>query len=396
MKDEITVQASGLISRDDFLELAQHRGGPHVSLYLPTERAGPSTRENPIRLKNVLRRAEEALIAGRMRPTEARDLLAPARALEEDYDFWQHQLDGLAVHIAPGYYAQRRLPLRFPELSVVGERFHVRPLLELFTADAYFYLLALSMGQVRVLRCSRYGQQELAVAGMPASMADALWADDPERQQQFRSQIVAQASGKQGEFGVFHGSGDITEDETKEQLFRYFRQVDQALHHVLREENAPLVIASVAYLHPIYVQANTYPHLLSEGVRGNPEEVHPDELRAKGWQVVEPELLRERQEAQQRLAALLGTGRASAQLEEVAREAARGRVETLFIAREGFVWGRVEDGGARLELHDAPQPGDEEIIDFCAVESLLRGAQLHVLAREEMPARALAAAVFRY
>lgn len=396
MNMQVTPQPSGLVSREHLAELASHRGGPHVSIYLPTERAGPATRQNPIRLKNLARNAEEALMAAGMRPTEARDLLEPARALEDDIDFWQHQADGLALHIAPGYYAKHLLPLRFDELAVVGERFYIRPLLELFTADAYFYLLAISINDVRFFRCGRYAQEEIAVAGMPRNMAEALWPDDPERQQQFRGQPVGQASGKQGHFGVFHGSGDIADDETKDRLLRYFQQVDQALHPLLSKETVPLVLAAVDYLRPIFAAASSYPHLLEQFVRGNPDEARPQELRLKAWQLVEPLLRQQWQGALQRFASLEGTGLTSTRIDEVAREARRGRVESLFVARSGTVWAKVSDGGESFEMHDSPQPGDEELVDLAAVQTLAHGGRLYTLDQQEMPSAALAAAIFRY
>lgn len=373
------------------MTLALHHGGPHVSIYLATERAGPRTRENPTRLKNLVRSAEEELLAAGMRPTEARDLLEPARALEEDYDFWQHQSEGLCLHIAPGLFTRHLLPLRFEELVIVGDRFHTRPLLELFTEDAYFYLLAISMGDARVFRCSRYSEQELSIEGMPRSMADALWPDDPEKQRQFRTMLAAQS----GEMALFHSSEDYQE-QTKEQAFRYFRQVDQALHHLLREEAAPLVLAAVEYLQPIYADANTYAHLLPAGVKGNPEDVQPDELRMKAWQVVEPTAKVAQAKAVERFQSLQGTGRTSTRIEEVAREAARGRIDTLIIDREGIAWGHVSPDGETVELHEQPETNDEDVVDFSAIQTLRHGGSVHVLEREEMPVAALAVATLRY
>jgi len=300
MSNKLPAQPSGVMSRDELLTLAEHRGGPHVSIYLPMERAGPQTRENPIRLKNLLRNAEEELVAGKMRPTEVRDLLEAARALEDDYQFWQHQAEGLCIYIAPGFFVQHRLPMRFPERVVVANRFHVRPLLELFTGDVYYYVLAISMGDVRVFRCGRYSEQELSVVDMPRSMDDALWPDDPEKQRQFR----AMRSGQSGETALLY-SPEYAQ-QTKEQLFHYFRQVDQSLHHLLRNESAPLVVAAVDYLHPIYAEANTYRHLLQEGVTGNPEGVQPDELRLKAWQLVEPHVRQARTQALERFQSLQG------------------------------------------------------------------------------------------
>jgi len=43
-------------------------------------------------------------------------------------------------------------------------------------------------------------------------------------------------------------------------------------------KKAPLVLAGVEYLFPIYQEANTYPDLVEEGITGNPENLKPEEL----------------------------------------------------------------------------------------------------------------------
>jgi hypothetical protein len=247
------------------------------------------------------------------------------------------------------------------------------------------------MNEVRIFRCGHFSEQELSVAEMPRNMADALWPDDTEKQRQFRTMLSAQA----GESAVFHSSEDATQ-QTKEQIFRYFRQVDQSLHHLLRNANAPLVVAAVDYLHPIYAEANTYRYLLGEGVSGNPEDVQPDELRLKAWQLVEPKVQRARQEALERFQMLQGTGRTSAQITEIAREAARGRVDTLLLARQGVVWASVSADGESFELHETPEPGDEDLMDFAAIRTVTQGGDLYALDQHEMPTTDPAAAIFRY
>ncbi|MEY4520414.1 MAG: hypothetical protein RLZZ499_3014, partial [Cyanobacteriota bacterium] len=52
--------------------------------------------QDPIRFKNLLRQAEEQLIDRGLRGQDAKDLLQSVQALD-DYEFWQHQSDGLAV-----------------------------------------------------------------------------------------------------------------------------------------------------------------------------------------------------------------------------------------------------------------------------------------------------------
>ena len=71
-------------------------------LYL-MRRAGVETLQNPVRCKNLLRQAEERLLAGGLRPLQAQELLEPVQQLFADFDFWQHQNDGLALFLAAIY-----------------------------------------------------------------------------------------------------------------------------------------------------------------------------------------------------------------------------------------------------------------------------------------------------
>ncbi len=71
--------------------------GVGVSIFLPTHRAGTETQHDPIRLKNLLRRAEERLVAKGLCAKEAEDLIEPPRELLSDSVFWRYQSDGLAI-----------------------------------------------------------------------------------------------------------------------------------------------------------------------------------------------------------------------------------------------------------------------------------------------------------
>ena len=51
--------------------------------------------------------------------------------------------------------------------------------------------------------------------------------------------------------------------------------------------HAPLVLAGVDYLFPIYREANTYPHLLDKGITGSPEELTIKDLHRQSLSLVE-------------------------------------------------------------------------------------------------------------
>jgi hypothetical protein len=92
-----------------------------------SHRAGPEVHKDPIRLKNLLRQATDALQADGVRAPMLHSVLAPPRRLVNDGLFGQHQSDGLALYSRPGWCRSLRVPLDLPELAVVAERFPHQP-----------------------------------------------------------------------------------------------------------------------------------------------------------------------------------------------------------------------------------------------------------------------------
>ena len=79
-------------TRHDLKVLLQEQDDLRVSIYMPTRRAGREIRQNPIRFKNRLKRAEAGLWSAGLRVAEIEELLAPARRLQGDPLYWQHPL----------------------------------------------------------------------------------------------------------------------------------------------------------------------------------------------------------------------------------------------------------------------------------------------------------------
>jgi hypothetical protein len=67
----------------------------------------------PIRLKNLLREAAEALQADGVKAPTIKSLLAPLWRLLDDGLFWQYQSDGLALYSRPGWWRSFRVPWTF-------------------------------------------------------------------------------------------------------------------------------------------------------------------------------------------------------------------------------------------------------------------------------------------
>jgi len=393
-----------ILSREKLCRLIQERQQACVSIYMPTHRAGKEVEQNSIRLKDLLDEAEDRLMAGGLRAPEVRELLEPAHALLPDTYFWQHQSDGLALFVSTRTFRYYRLPLDFDLLVVVSDRFHLKPLLSLFTADGRFYVLALSQNEVRLLQGAHYSVGKINLKNVPEGLAEALKWDEFERHTQFHTSTVtpqgesARRATRGGRPAIFHGHGVGSAAEHKEHILRYFRRVSQGVREILAEEQVPLVLAAVDYLHPIYREANTYPHLVERGIQGNPEGLDADELHARAWAIVEPFFMAERKQAAAHYRQLTGAGsdKASDSLEQVVPAAYFGRVKTLFVAVGSQTWGTFSSQMGVAKVHQEAEPGDEDLLDFAAVHTLLNGGTVYVAEPDEIPGGALLAAVYRY
>jgi hypothetical protein len=172
------------ITGETLKTLAEKSPDLAVSIYMPTYRAGIEVKQNHIRFKNLLRKAEDMIKALNFSKD---DLLQPARQLIDDHMFWSTQGDGLALFLAEGLFLTYRLPDSFEERVVVNDYFHIKPLLGLLTNEGKYYVMAISQKSARLIQCTRQHCEEVTPDGLPQGIAKALPYDDPESQLQFHT-----------------------------------------------------------------------------------------------------------------------------------------------------------------------------------------------------------------
>jgi hypothetical protein len=117
--------------------LSAAEGGTCVSFYMPMARASRETLSNPTRMNNLMREAQ-------IRVDQAGGgtaMLSPPASLKEDYDYWQHQEDGLAMFVTENAFRTYRLPFHMDEFLVVSDRFQLKPLVPIVVGDDRLFLL---------------------------------------------------------------------------------------------------------------------------------------------------------------------------------------------------------------------------------------------------------------
>jgi len=375
-----------LLRREELDSLMEETAGPCVSIFLPTARGGGETRQGPIRLKNLLKKVEQQLTARGWKGREGKEFLDPAQKLCENSGFWLHQGDGLALFRSAERFSYYRLPIRFDELAVVTERFHLKPLLRLLTEDGRFYVLGLSKNGVRFLQCTRHGAREIALpSDVPRSLQELRELAGVEKHT-----LVQTASGK------LHGHGSRAGEDDKKDLREYFRLVDRGVREVVRDDNAPLVLAGVEYELALYREASSHPTLVPGGVTGSPEGRRVSQLRDQAWALVEPHFGHARTEAARRYEEFVGTSRGSNVLEQLVPAACTGRIEQLFVAVGRQRWGRYDPETQRVKIREQPHAGDQDLLDLAAIQTFLHGGAVYAVAPDDVPGGRSLAATLRY
>ena len=376
-----------VLPREELKTLMMKQEGNCVTLYMPTHRGAAEGQQNPIRLKNLLRQAEEKLQASGVRTADIEKFMEPAQALVKNTPLWKQQGEGLALFLSSKNFKHYRLPVDVPELVVVADRFHIKPLLSLYSSDGQFYVLALSQKDVRFLEGSRFSVSEMALEGVPKSIMDAMKYDYLEKQRLNRPSRSGSSQAR--------GSIEWTA-YTKEDTLRFFQQIDRGLHAILKDKKAPLVFAGVDYLFPIYREINSYPHLVDRAITGNPEGLSVEELQKQAWAIVEPYFQKKQDDARAQYRQSVGTGLASNNIKEIVPAAHHGRVGILFATVGTQQWGSFRPDTGEVILREKSATGDEDLVDFAMIQTLLNAGTVYTMKKEEMPEMEPLAAVFRY
>lgn len=383
-------------SRCEIKTLMEEYHDPCLSLFLPIEQVGPETQQNPLRLRNLLREVARQVGQEPRFASKKAELLEPLQKLPDDETFWLEEGQGLAIFRNLEQMRCYRLPERINEQIVIASHFYLKPLLPWLENDGRFYVLALSQNAIRLLEGTRYTIEEVLLPEqVPESLADALKEAQPEKELQYHSSASGSLVGKGGRHAlVFHGKG--ASDEAKEQLARYFHQINRGLHELLHDETVPLVLAGVEYLLALYRDVNTYPHLLARSLTGNPDELSARTLHERAWPLVEPVILQAQRDARAQYQELAATEQASNNLSLIVPAASEGRVAALFAARDREQWGHFDPFAQTLEIHEAAKPGDDDLLERAEMQTIMHGGAVYTLDHALVPGGQLAAAVFRY
>lgn len=357
--------------------LVAGRGSGLVSIYLQTEPDGHRSDAERIELENQASSASEKLREIGVERSAIASIEESLRDLAADDEYWRYQARTLAIFADEDGLVSYRLPNRLPGSLVVSDRFFVKPLLRTFTFPQAAFILAISLGGVRLIEASpNLPPDRISVPELPTDVASAVGKSSIRDRSHDR-----RVGGSEGQ---------------KLRMRQYARQINRALALVVGGHDLPMVLAGTEPMLSIYRSVNSYPHLIDEVIGGNPDSRLDAELVSE----VRPILDRVYNDEIVRLQELFGArqaqGRAITELADVARAATFGAVDTLLVDIDQSIDGQIDEQTGVISAGGDAEPSVHGVTDEIARRVLLSSGRVLAVRGDDVPGSGAVAALLRY
>jgi len=353
-----------IAGRPYLASLIQASDAPCISIYQPTHRRHPENAQDPIRFRNLIKQVEASLLQ-RFPTRDVRALLAPLHELAADEEFWNHTLDGLAVMASESRFDVFHLSRSIPELVVVSDSFHVKPLLRHYQSADRFHVLALAEDKFALYEGTRYGLDPIRA---PKVSTRAPAPSDP--------------SGR-----TVVGEG----------MAGYFRAVDAAVAaEVSSSSHVPLLLAALPENASHFRAAAKNPHLLKETILGDPFAIDAEALRSRAWSIFEPHYVGRLKRLADDFGLAAHRQQGTGDLSDAARAAVAGRIATVLLESDRTEPGRIDPVTGAIVAKELCDPKVDDKFDDLAELVLKTGGEVVMVPADRMPTKTGLAAIYRF
>ncbi|MEY3386525.1 MAG: hypothetical protein RIR53_1336 [Bacteroidota bacterium] len=360
---------------------------PCLSLYLPTHRTQPERRDDQTRYRQLVRTLSDSL-KNTYADDGMADLLAPFRALERDDAFWNSRRQGVAVFRAPGVFITQHLDRAVPEIAVVADHFHVKPLFRLLQTQDQYHVLCLTRESAQLFVGNRDELEEVSFATGPMLLINEILGDE------LSDPGFSNSNSGGTDRTVPHTT---IEDEVDKDTERFFRHVDRLVLEIAsRPTGLPLVVASLPEQSSLFHRISHNPSLVDASIIVNPFGIELRDLVHRAWEVMRPYALAESETLIEAYDEAAGHHEGIDGIFAIAQAAAEGRIETLFVEDSREIPGRIDEQTGTVVFDDLAMPDVNDLLDDIARIVLRHGGTVIVLPTNIMPTSTGAAAILRY
>lgn len=371
-------------------EIIYEEKGPFISLYQPTHRYRPDNMQDLIRFKNLVTSIENSLHE-RYPNSNIDSFMQAFESLIDDQEFWNNTTDGLAILANENQCIIYKLQLPVKELSVVGDKLHIKPLIRYFQSADRYLLLGLDKEHFALYEGNRYGIEKIEFdPDIPVSREDVLGTEYTE------AYLSPGAYGGVGKTPMFHGHGGKKEEINKD-TEKYFRYVDKfILDTYSNKMRIPMILAGLDEHHGLFNNISNNPYLLDEGIKKDFKSLSKEQMTNKAWNLIEPFYLKKTDKLIDRYNINRSQGLASDNIKEVSRAVFENRVDALMLEADRTIAGKLDNNTGEFIPISGQDDESVNVVSDLAIMTYRSKGDIVVLSKDKFPSKTGVAAIFRY
>lgn len=303
------------MDRLELKQLAGKKDGVFVSIYLPTHRNTPENKQDRIRFKNLLNQVA-AELKERFPTVNGSELLKEAEDLHADGNFWNYTRDGLAFLLSEGEVDVIKLEGKVPERVVVGQRFHLLPLLNYYEFMNATYVLDISKDRFKLYFGNHEGIKEIETPDIRQRFSE-LYNDKD-------NQSAMQSAG-----GMLHGQKSKSEIDNIE-TEKYLRYVAKELGQFIKERPAPVVLFGTTEVVSEFKELARNELKITKVIDKPLLALNNQEIYNELKEILLPRFEKEMEELLEKLQLEISQDRGTDNVSRIVEDAKTGRIEVLF------------------------------------------------------------------
>lgn len=356
----------------DIASLFGLRAEACVSIYLKTTPITHEIEACKIEFSNLIRQAIHQLEAQGLDKHHVKQIQELFEEVQQDDVLWRNQAHTLAVFATPDSIRTFRLANLINSRIEVSDRFNIKPLLRSTTFDQSAYVIAVSENSMRLVEIfADLPPEEIKDPNFP----EHLYSDMTRRSRKDMK------------------SGD---EDLKRDIAKYSRLIDAAIAPLLKHSDIPVIVMAAQPIASIFHNLCTANNLLPQIISCSPDRIPLHDIATAARTVLQGHYQSKIEALHERYTARFQKRRATDKLEEIARAATLGSIETLYIDIDGKASGCIDENTGEIDYHPAEGTIQYNLVGEITRRAFLSGAQVIALRQSDMPAAAEVAATLRF
>lgn len=304
-----------------------------VTIILNTHRTSPDNKQDSIALKNLIKEAEERLLADHNK-RDAAKLLQNLHELEAKIDH-NHNLESLILFSNENIAEYTRLPISVENRVVIDHTFATRDLVRALNQESNYYILVLSQQKTRLIEAFN------------DKVVNEIEAPFPIENTQFFSTNSAELSNAKKQTNL---------------IAEFFNRIDKEVNKIRSENPLPVLICTEQGNYNEYLKIADQKHSFFDTyLNKNRLDEKAQLIVSEAWKLVQEITITKNIARKADLEEAVSSGKFLSDVNDIWRAIKEGKVKTLFIEQGLFQPGLIED--ASITLVSEEERSNKEVVD---------------------------------